>query len=345
MHAAIAGALDGLTAGRNSFTVGSRSTNSTRRTHLNYLTLFSIALAMQMPLAQGADTTALCAATPQRFAACIKPSETDAAIRQFDFPHWVMFDRDSQAASAPLLVFMVGTGGKPPGPLAFLDTAAKAGYRVISLAYNDEPAIAVYCPNKPDPACSGELRQMRVFGDRQLPDESIRNSQAESIVGRLVSLLRYLDAQHPQDGWRHYLLADQLNWSHIAFAGQSQGAGMAAYIAKQKAVQRVILFSSPWDFYNMGGGQRRLAPWLTAPSKTDAARWYAGYHVQEKTADQLAIAYQLLAVPAANIRAFDQPLPPGVGLNGPNPYHGQGVHNAVYAAHWNTFLNAHPPPK
>jgi hypothetical protein len=31
-------------------------------------------------------------------------------------------------------------------------------------------------------------------------------------------------------------------------AGQSQGAGMAAFIVKRQAAARVILFSSPWDF-------------------------------------------------------------------------------------------------
>src|SRR6266566_5654714 len=47
-------------------------------------------------------------------------------------------------------------------------------------------------------------------------------------------------------------------WGRIVLAGQSQGAGMAAFIAKRQAAARVILFSSPWDFV-VSDGNARLA--------------------------------------------------------------------------------------
>ena len=66
-------------------------------------------------------------------------------------------------------------------------------------------------------------------------------------------------------------------WGRIVLAGQSQGAGMAAFIAKRQAAARVILFSSPWDFVVSDGNARRLAAWISAPSKTPPERWFGGY--------------------------------------------------------------------
>ena len=71
-------------------------------------------------------------------------------------------------APGDVLVFLPGTHGTPPGPRRFLKAAADAGYRVISLDYNDEPATNVYCPRRPDPNCTEKFRQMRIYGDGTL---------------------------------------------------------------------------------------------------------------------------------------------------------------------------------
>src|SRR5690242_18063153 len=80
----------------------------------------------------------------------VAPHATDPAIERFNQPHYVVFDRDAPA-SANLLVFMSGTGGQPAGMSDFLQVAAGQGYRVVSLAYNDEPAVVGVCPRDPDP--------------------------------------------------------------------------------------------------------------------------------------------------------------------------------------------------
>ncbi len=59
--------------------------------------------------------------------------------------NYVLFNQATTPA-ANLLIFLPRTFGKPPGPTALLHAAADAGYRVISLDYNDEPAVNVYCP-------------------------------------------------------------------------------------------------------------------------------------------------------------------------------------------------------
>jgi predicted esterase len=273
---------------------------------------------------------------------CIKPSETDPAIRRFDTAHYIVFNRHT-GPQANLLVFLPGTGGEPPGPVPFLKMAADAGYRVISLAYNDVPAVAVYCPRKPDPACSEEFRRMRIYGDGTSLDPDIDNTRAESIVNRFVKLLQYLDRHEPARGWAGYLANGAPNWSRIALAGQSQGAGMAAFIAKQHAMARVILFSSPWDFVVSTGNERRLASWIAWPAKTPPDRWFGGYHERENMARLIAQAYADLQIPTDHIRVFRRDLPTNRRPpTGANPYHGQGIRNPDYAEQRAIFLGHSP---
>jgi hypothetical protein len=282
-----------------------------------------------------------CAPEPRRSVQCIKPSDTDPAIKRFDRVNYVLFNQ-ATPSSANLMVFLTGTFGRPPGPIAFLHAAADAGYRVISLDYNDEPAVNVYCPLKP-PACSASFRRMRVYGDGISIDPSFDNSGAESIVNRLIKLLAYLDREDPQQNWASYLDKGMPNWSRIALAGQSQGAGMAAYIAKRQAVARVILFSSPWDFVAPNGRFQMMAPWLAIPSATPAERWFGGYHQRENQAKLLAKSYAALRIPPQNIRVFKGDLPASqTAGQDKNPFHGQGLMNPVYAEERAFFLGRSP---
>jgi hypothetical protein len=282
-----------------------------------------------------------CAPEPNRGVQCIKPSDTDPAIKRFDRLHYVLFNQDS-ALTANLLVFLPGAFGKPPGPTAFLHAAADAGYRVISIDYNDEPAVAVFCPRKPA-ACSGNFRRMRIYGDGISIDPSLDNTKAETIVNRLVKLLTYLDSRDPQQNWSAYLEGGAPNWSRIVLAGQSQGAGMAAYIAKEELVGRVILFSSPWDFVASNGNARVLAPWIATPAKTPPERWFGGYHQRENEASLLAKSYAALRIPPQNIRVFKGALSVSEkSKQDANPFHGMGLYDPAYGPDRAFFLGRSP---
>lgn len=270
---------------------------------------------------------------------CVKPSQTNPEIKTFDKPHYVLLRRDDIKRDLPLMVFMPGTTGQPPGPVAFLRTAASHGYRVISLEYNDEPSIAVFCPEHGGPECSGRMRHMRVYGNVQLNPE-IDNTRPEAIVERLFALLKYLDRQHPDQNWSRYFNDHGMVWERIALSGQSQGAGMAAFIGKQKVVNRIILFSSPWDFYRLRDRHVELAPWLAWEAKTPLSRWFAGYNAHEKTTELLARAYRMLNIPPEHIRIFSLPLPSEYQGKSDNPYHLQGIHNIAYRPDWIFFLTA-----
>jgi hypothetical protein len=265
----------------------------------------------------------------------IRPSDADPSITRFNEPNFVLFDQKG-APESQLAVFLPGTDGKPSNSV-LLRLIAAQGYRVIGLEYNDDPAVVQVCPRDPDPACSGNFRRRRVFGGPG--GGPVENTQAETILNRLVSLLRYLQSHDAAGRWDGYLLDGEPNWSRIVVSGLSQGAGMAAYIAKHKAVARVVLFSSPWDFQRSG---ERLAPWLTDPSATPPERWFAEYHRRENTAALIARAYQTLQIPKSNIRVFDLDLPKDMKFKSDNPYHGSTVRVPAYAPDWEFLFGRSP---
>lgn len=247
----------------------------------------------------------------------IAPHDTDAAIDRFNADNLVIY-RHSTAANAPLLVFMPGTGGTPASARLFMDLASKLGYRVIGLMYDDTPAVNVVCPPVPDPKCTESFRQKRIYGDNVT--NIVDDTPAESIVARLTKLLAYLDAHYPNDGWGGYLAGGKPNWGRIAVSGHSQGAGMAAFIAKDNEVYRVVLFSSPWDFYNP---RRQLAAWLFKPPATPLDRWFAVYHAREPEAGLMSRTYPALGIPASQRQVLDlEPRPtPDDAAAGAMAYH------------------------
>jgi acetyl esterase/lipase len=281
----------------------------------------------------------------ERVVYAVAPNEADPTVGRFLRSSLVLFDRDGRVAP-PLLLFLPGTGGNPAGVRSFLNLAVDVGYRVISLAYNNLPAAMQACARDPDPACSANFRQRRLFGD---PTPSSADDQpAESIVNRLTRLLQFLDGNHPGDGWGAYLANGAPDWNRIAVAGHSQGGGMAAFLAKRTRVARVILFSGPADFVPAG---RQPAPWLAMPSTTPSERWYGLYHREEALAPLLRQAYGALGLAPDHVRVLG--LAPGgpVGTGGfPDAFHVSVVADRLiprapdgspaYAADWAFLLGS-----
>lgn len=306
---------------------------------LGFAAIVTVSIAVAPPLAaaqRGPDS----AATSGLVAYRIVPSSIDSSVRRFDAPHLVVFDR-AVKPDAPLLVFLPGTGGRPENTSAFAAVAARQGYRVIGLAYVDEPAVQQICPREPDPDCAEKVRRKRIFGEDVTG--LIDDRRDESIVARLTTLLVALDRAHPDEGWSRYLSEGKPEWTRIAVSGLSQGAGMAADIAQRTPVARVILFSSPWDNY---GRFHTLAPWVRrGHGATPAERWYGAYHRSENTADLIARAYTALQIPRDHIHVFtleparrvsDNPFHPSVVGNAATPRAADGT--PAYADEWRAML-------
>ena len=270
----------------------------------------------------------------------IQPSKLDPAVHSFDDPSVAVPNKT--VANAPLVVFLTGTGGKPAGNPNFVKFIADQGYPVISLMYDDDPAVAQVCPQNPDPDCSEAFRRMRVDGKAEGPGTPpVTNPPAEAIIVRLNTLLYALAKGKPGDGWGRYLDdAGNIRWDHIVVSGMSQGAGMAAYIAKRHEVARVVLFSSPWD---ATGHDQHPAPWLSQPSATPMDRWYAEYHQRELTADLIRNAYTALHIPPDHIHVFTHDLPADLPGNSPNPYHVSTIMDRRNAPDWKVMFGKPMP--
>jgi hypothetical protein len=296
-------------------------------------TIFAAAIA----LVAGAAAAAPAADHPPGY--LIKPSTVDPAVRGYDDANVVF---ESARPDAPLVLFLPGTGGNPAWSTAFLNVVANQGYKVIGLMYDDTPAVANLCPPSPDPDCSAKFRGMRIWAD--VARAPVANSQAEAIETRLVKQLQWLAAHQPDAGWGAFLDGDKPRWDRIVVSGLSQGAGMAALIAKRTLVRRVVLFSSPFD--TTANMRNTPAPWIYEPSATPPGRWYAEFHKRENSVQQLRNAYAALRIPADHIWAFDGDIPAGMRLGRANPYHLSTVANPAYIDRWRLMYGRgdDPPP-
>ena len=128
---------------------------------------------------------------------------------------------------------------------------------------------------------------------------------SECIAQRLIRLLTYLHFQNPEKGWDKYLTtiteeeaistpSDSIilqgeksfiatvNWSKIILSGHSQGAGHAAYIAKNRIVGRVVLFSGPQEGLCDGFFKADEQHWLHEKIATPKHCWFAMKHAKEE---------------------------------------------------------------
>lgn len=285
----------------------------------------------RLVLGLAAAVLAVAAAAEPR-AMPVAPHATDARLAEGEAPHWVIYD---PAVEEPLVVWLPGTHGKPSdGSRPLLRTMREAGFRVIGLSYLNDEAVGQVCVGqrlRRQPRCAALMRQQRVWGDA--PGAPIDDRPADAIVPRLTALLRHLAAQDPAGHWEGYLDGDEPRWRRLVLTGQSQGGGMAAFLAQTRAVAGVITFSGGWDRAPDGG----LASWYRRPSVTPPQRWHATYHVKEGAADLLAQSYRELRIPPEQVHALDLPVRAG------HEAHGEGIANVAYEPLWRQMLAAVRP--
>jgi hypothetical protein len=201
----------------------------------------------------------------------VAPKTTDPAIDRALAPHYVWFDPAARA-NRKLLLFMPGANNQPVSWQLLAREAARLGYHVIALMYQNDVAVVQVCTGSSiEPGCSEKIRLEVLDGiDRtKLVDVTPSNS----IDNRLTKLLVHLDANFPDEEWSQFLEDGAPDWRRIVVSGQSQGAGQAALIAKLRRVDRVVMFSGPPD--------ARVAtetdPWV-AIGETPAAKYFALFH-------------------------------------------------------------------
>ncbi len=272
----------------------------------------------------------------------INPALTDAAITGNFSAHIAINPDPAVAPRNRLVVMLPGTTAIPNTYREFTRTGQSRGYHSIGLAYPNEDTIVSLCATSTDPDCIGNARLETITGDDTSSVTSV--NRANSIVGRLVSLLRFLDTSFPAEGWGQYLSGNQPNWALITVAGHSQGAGHAGYLSKLVNMDRAVMFSGPGEQGIVAGTPVR---WLSLPNVTPAARQYGFTHTADPQArfaivtlswrtigmDAFGplVSVDSISSPFANTRQLQTSAPPNPNPTGPSvaPDHGAPVVDAV----------------
>lgn len=178
-----------------------------------------------------------------------------------------------------LLVFLPGTLNRPMDYQLIEQEAARLGYHVIALMYQNNVGVDAVCRGtripQPPPECSGDTR-LEILDGIDRPASQVTVTPANSIDNRLTKALEYLAAHYPEEGWSRFLDSEGPKWSQIAVSGQSQGAGQAALIGQLRHVDRVVMFSGPPD----ARLPNEVDAWVSI-GKTPASKHYALFHMRD----------------------------------------------------------------
>ena len=212
----------------------------------------------------------------------VSPGDTDPAIDGWSEPHYVAFDPNTSPRGR-LFLYLGGGPGLSDSARLLVDQGARNGFHAIALRYPGNALTAAglqaQCQADPDPACMENYRREVLDGIDRTGNGDV--DRANSIENRLLKLLSYLEASHPNDGWSAFIAGDTPNWSTIVAGGTSSGGTYAAVIAKQHIVARVCMFSAPVD-QTLADSGLLPAPWLLAPHATPSERYYAFEHARNE---------------------------------------------------------------
>lgn len=261
----------------------------------------------------------------------IKPSKTDPSIKNSDISHFVMYDRSIQQNK--LLLFLPGSNGIPErGPMNLFMVAVKQGYRVISLSYINRQSVSKICRGDAldsDKDCAEHFREKRIYGTNSTA--LISDLPQDAIVHRLKKLLVYLSEFDADLNWESFINSDGTpKWENIVVSGQSQGGGMACFIAKRHLVSKVISFSGGWD----RAPDFKIADWYHQKSITPQERWFGIYNTKEPMAKTIKKAYDAMAISEHQIYPLSLPVREG------RKAHGEGIRNTAYKDLWIELLGS-----
>jgi hypothetical protein len=272
----------------------------------------------------------------------ITPSLTSSLIVGSTSPHIAINPGPTAPAKGKLFVMLPGTTAVPRTYQYVVRTGPPRGYHAIGLNYPNDDTIASQCVGSSDPDCNGKARREVITGEDISPVVSV--SYANSITGRLVSLLTYLNATYPNEGWGQFLFGGQPRWELITAAGHSQGGGHAGYLAKLVSLDRAVMFSAPGE---PGGAGGPAVQWASLPNVTPAERQYGFSHTADTQAVFSAVTNNWTAVglaafgaifsvdggfaPFANSHQLSTSAAPNPNPTGPTvaPTHGAPVADAV----------------
>jgi hypothetical protein len=260
---------------------------------------FSLLLAIMLTACGGSgDGSASNVATPPAPAPAapsvereIVPSVTSSLVTGSASPHIAINPSPTVTAKGRLFVMLPGTSAVPRTYQFVVRTGPPRGYHAIGLNYPNEDTIVSLCAGSADPECNGKARREVITGADVSPVVNVNS--ANSITGRLVALLTYLNATYPTEGWGQFLSGGQPRWDLITAAGHSQGGGHAGYLAKLVSLDRAVMFSAPGE---PGTSAGVAVQWASLPNITPPSRQYGFTHFADTQALYSAVTTNWTAI-------------------------------------------------
>ena len=208
----------------------------------------------------------------------VRASQTDGNIAFELFQHQIFINTECEQ-NDKLLVHLVGSFGNPSSTTFFPAIAANNGYKVINLKYSNDVAAFSTCSASSDATCYRDFRSEVPFGTSS--SSAVDVDFTNSIVNRLQKLLVYLEDNFTAEGWGAFLNSTQeeVVWSNLVLSGHSQGGGLAAFIAKQMEVDRVLMFASPNDYSTFFSAP---AEWVSNLGLTPAENHFAFGNINDE---------------------------------------------------------------
>lgn len=209
----------------------------------------------------------------------VKAVNTDPNIPWESKNHWVYYNSTCPPENK-LLVYLTGSFGSPKGDTLLPHYAASNGFHAVSIKHPNSFTVGNICNSDTDSTCFGKVRYEQFFGIDTSSHITIDTSNC--ISNRIIKLIQYLDSNYPSDNWGQYLVGNNLDWGKVVLAGHSQGGGHAAFIAKHKPVDRVIMFSSVVDYSTL---YNQPAPWISSSGVTSGSKYFSFINTNDEISD------------------------------------------------------------
>lgn len=239
----------------------------------------------------------------------VLPGATSAAIKNLHGEHIATWYKGKPDAHK-LVLMIVGTNGVATKTVTLDTILSSMGYHVITLDYPNSLATFTLA-NEADVQAFDNYRIESLTG--KPVSSAIDVDSANCILNRFDKLLTYLIKNDPDGNWRQFVKNGKPVWDKIIPAGQSQGAGHAAYIAKMYKVDRVLIFSGPQDYSKSFNAP---APWQAKKGPTDASRYFAFLHYKDQYNVHLQLENCKTLMETATIDSMGiKPLTPIVSKN------------------------------
>lgn len=180
-----------------------------------------------------------------------------------------------------LVVYLHGAGTPSTcGSDAHGEVLAAMGFHVFAPCYSSAYGVG---------NCGADIEGCRLEAFEGVDHHAfIDIGVPDSIEGRVVAGLTFLDVANPEGDWSYYLDGEAPRWDKIIISGISHGASSSGVIGIHRDVDRVVMLSGPLDSNQA---------WLSKPPLTSIDRFFAFTHTSDEQHPGHLASFEAMGLP------------------------------------------------